>query len=127
MVFACALAHPQPDGGAALVDLRRVGFSYFSVGAPIWRDVHRSFDSYLRHDIANVFTACNVNVCEQRVNYGGDDQCPECHSRSYQHSHYTQAAARAYCPIFSGRVNIFLSPNFSLFLKKTTFSTTTPD
>ena len=63
-------------------------------GTPIWRDVHRSFDAYLRHDIANVFTACNVNVCELRVNHGGDDQhCPECHSRSYQHSHYTQAAA----------------------------------
>src|ERR1700719_3436400 len=45
-----------------------------------------------------------------------------------QHSHYTQAAAaRAYCPIFSGRGNIFLSPNFSPFLKKTTFSTATPD
>src|SRR6266478_1799974 len=76
----------------ALVDLRRIGLSYFSVGAPIWRDVHRSLDSYLRHDIANVFTACNINVCEQRVNHGGDDQNPECHSRSYQHSHYTQAS-----------------------------------
>jgi hypothetical protein len=71
-----------------LVDLRRVGLSYFSIGAPIWRDVHRSFDLYLRHDIANVLTSCNVNVCEQSEGHRGHDQRPECQSRSYQHWHY---------------------------------------
>jgi hypothetical protein len=71
-----------------LVDLRRVGFSYFSVGAPIWRDVHRSFDLYLRDDIANVLTSCNVNVREQSEGHRGHDQRPECQSSSYQHWHY---------------------------------------
>jgi hypothetical protein len=73
VVFAYALAHLYPNGGVVLVDLRRVGLSYFSGGAPIWRDVHRSLDLYLRYDIANVLTSCNVNVCNESVNHRSHD------------------------------------------------------
>ena len=81
VAFAYALPHAHPNGGVVFVDLRRVGISCFRVGAPIGRDVHRSLNLDFRHNIAHVLTACNVNVCEQRINHGGDDQRPECHSR----------------------------------------------
>src|SRR5580658_518196 len=79
-VFAYALPHSHANGGVVLVDLRRVGLSHFSVGAPIWRDVHGSLDLYFRHNIANVLAACHVNVCQQRISHGGDDQRPESHT-----------------------------------------------
>src|ERR1035438_3808491 len=83
VVFAFALPYAHPKGGVVFVDLRRVGISYFGFGAPIWRDVHRSLNSDFRHNIANVLTACNADVCQQRINDSGDDQHPKCHSRIY--------------------------------------------
>jgi hypothetical protein len=63
------------------VDLRRVGIFYFRGGAPIGRDVHCSPNLDFRHNLAHILTSCHVNVCEQRINHGGDDERPECHSR----------------------------------------------
>lgn len=71
VIFADALADEYPNGCVALVDLRRVGVSCFSGGAPVLRNVHRPFDLYFRYDIPNVLTTGYVNVSEQSINHRG--------------------------------------------------------
>ena len=79
VVFAYALPNSHPNGGVVFVDLCREGPSYLGIGAPVWRDVHRSLDLYFSHHIASVLAACKVKACQQRVRHGGDDQRPDCH------------------------------------------------